>query len=259
MNVMAIKQIGRFLSKNSSTILTGLGVTGVFSTTILGIEATPKALRIIDDERISRIEFKEDEILTTQDIVKLTWKCYIPTLLMAVTTVGCIIGANSVGLRRNAALASMFSLTEATLKEYQEKIIEVVGEKKAQKITDEVYGEKMRKKPVDGCEVINTGKGDMLCFEVTSGRYFKSDIEVIRRIQNELNESLLTDDFIPLNDLYEQLGLPYTSIGDDMGWDVEDGLIKVKFSSQLTENHIPCLVIDSDPKFNFRENSIMKY
>ncbi len=42
---------GETLSKNSPTILTGLGVAGVLSTTILAIKATPKALKLLELEQ----------------------------------------------------------------------------------------------------------------------------------------------------------------------------------------------------------------
>ena len=260
MGLTALQKLAKLVSKNSTTIMTVIGVTGVISTTGMAIRATPKALRLIEKEVNERYPtynyavLYSPFLLGTCDTIKVVWRCYLPSILIGMVTAGCIISANSINLKRNAALASMYTLTETTLKQYQAKVIETIGEGKAQKIKDEVYSEKIKNNPINNNEVTITGKGDMLCYEVTSGRYFKSDIEHVRKVQNELNETLLNSDFVVLNDLYYSLGLPETSIGNEMGWDIERGLIKITFSSQLNEHGVPCLVIDSSPEYNYRNS-----
>lgn len=250
-----IKVIGRFLVKNSPTIMATLGGAGAVSTAILGIKATPKALLLIEEEvrrKYSGYNYRvltSKPLLSKKEVIKITWHCYIPTMIMGGVTLACIFYGNSLNLKRNAALASMYTLAETTLKEYQNKVVEVVGEKKAKKIEDEVYEEEIKKHPVDISEITITGRGDTLCYERTSGRYFKSDIENIRRVRNNLNELLLSDGFVKLNELYYELGLPETSIGEYWGWDISKGQIDIKFSSQLTQHGTPCLVIDSEPTY----------
>jgi hypothetical protein len=245
------------LARNSPTILTGVSVAGLFTTVGLAIGATPKALAILeepDNYHRKGYDKYDAKLVDKLKIIKLTWRCYVPTALMGGFTIACIIGANSINVRRNAALASIYSLTEAALKEYQTKVIEIIGEAKAKKIKDNIDEDTIRKNPVNDREVIITGRGDMLCYETISGRYFKGDIENIRRVQNEINKDLLNDMFISMNDVYEQLGLSYTKIGDDLGWDVNNGLIEFRFSSQLSEDGVPCLVIDyqDKPRYNYR-------
>jgi len=269
-----VLKLGRTLARNSPTVLTGLSVAGLMATAAMAVGATPKALSIIDDEVYNRFtdsgthktyaEYLHTEgydistrirQLSKKELIMLTWQCYIPAALMGGVTIACIVGANSINLRRNAALASVYSLTEAALKEYQAKIVETIGGNKAQKINDEIYKDKLAKNPVGDREVIITGKGDTLCYDVISGRYFKSDIEKIRKIQNELNRELLSEMFITLNEVYYALGLSDTKLGGGMGWDVNEGLIEFRFSSQLTEDGTPCLVIDyhMEPRYNYRD------
>ena len=139
-------------------------------------------------------------------------------------------------------MASLYSVTEKTLKEYQTKVKDTIGEKKEQKIRDDVATDKLLKHPVDG-DVILTGKGDTLCYDAWTGRYFKSDIEAIRKVENIVNHNLLVDDFISLNDVYYELGLDEVKMSNEVGWRVEDGIVFFEFSSQLTEG-VPCLVMD---------------
>lgn len=242
-----VKKVSHTVSKNSPAILTGLAIAGVVSTTVLAVRATPKALQLIEVERQNQEADDESGCipeLSKVDIVKTTWKCYIPAALMGGATIACVIGANTISTRRNAALAGVYTLTEAALKEYQAKVVETIGETKNEKIKDEIAKERIQANPVGANEVIITGNGEMLCYDVLSGRYFKNDIENIRKLQNELNRDLLNQMFISLNDVYYALGLANTKMGNELGWSVEDGLIDFDFRSQLTEDGVPCLVID---------------
>lgn len=251
-----LKKVTDLLSKNSPTILTSLSVAGLVTTTILAVRATPKALQIIDEECHSNSSKDYSaEPMSRRDIVKLTWKCYVPSAAMGLATIACIIGANSINLKRNAAIASAYSLAETTFKEYQHKVIETIGENKANKIHDEVANDAIQKNPGDNNIIKVTGKGDMLCYEMLSGRYFMSDVEEIRRVQNDLNQDLINDMYISLNDVYYALGLDNTKIGDVLGWSINDGQMHFRFSSQLNKYNQPCLVVDfeTDPVTDFQD------
>lgn len=258
MNINVVKDSARQLSntiaKKSPTILTSLGVGGLITTVIFAVKATPKALDIIDG-----LVFEAnscDEEVEKMDIIKATWKCYIPTIVMGGITVGCIIGSNNINMRRNAALASLYSISETTLKEYQAKVVEQIGVNKAEKIKDEIAKDRLEKDPITDHQVIFTGKGDTLCYEVLSGRYFKSDIDKIKKAENKLVKDLLLDNFISLNDVYDELGLDSTKMGDDIGWRVDIGMLAFDFRSQLSTDGTPCLVIDyvTEPTYEYLES-----
>lgn len=124
MNVQSMtKNLTTQISKNSPTILTGLSVAGLISTTILAVRATPKAMELIQEERYQKAGTTLPlPDLTKKEIIQATYKCYIPAAVMGTVTIACIIGANNINLRRNAALASLYSISEKTMKEYQTKL-----------------------------------------------------------------------------------------------------------------------------------------
>lgn len=252
---MNVKDLARsaigIVQKNSPYILTGLGVAGVVSTAVMTGHATIKAVRVVDEANSIRSEMDQASL---KEKFLLTWKLYLPPVIMGATSIACIIGAQSVSTKRNAALAGLYSLTETTLKEYQDKVVEQIGANKEQKIREEVAQEKLDKNPVTKSEVIITGKGDQLCYDVLSGRYFKSDIETLRRIQNDFNHELIGSMWVPLNDLYYVMGLPQIKIGDDIGWTV-DQLIEFKFESKLADDGTPCLVLDYNAEPRYRCDS----
>lgn len=266
---MTIKTLMRgakqFLTKNGPEISIGLGVVGLVTTTVLAVKATPRALTLIEQEkcRINNALFAEAteehvpkrvEKLKPMDAVKVTWKCYAPAAILGTVSVACIVGASSVNARRNAALATAYKLSESALKEYQSKVVETVGEKKEQAIRDAVAKDIVQKEPVQNKEVILTGKGETLCYDVVSGRYFKSDIDKLKKSENNLNRRMRDEMYISLNDFYYEIGLDCVKMGDDLGWNIDEGYIDLRFSSQLATDGTPCLVIDYSygPKYDFR-------
>ena len=235
----AVDAVGKTMRSNSPTILTGLGVAGLVTTVVLAVKATPKAMKLIEEY---------DEYLgykTTSDpmtTIKVAWKPYIPAMVMGTATIACIIGSNSINLRRNAALAGAYSLTETVLKEYQSKVVETIGEKKEQAIKDEIAKDTIKANPVVGKDVINTGFGDTLCFDTLSGRYFYSNMEALRRAQNDINHDLINDVWVSLNEAYAKMGLKGIDLGEETGWNV-DKMLEFEFSSHLSETGVPCLVL----------------
>ncbi len=256
------------IKKHSPEILTGIGITGMVTATILAVKATPKALILIEKELSKQNQILRDEAeengceeckqvskLSVIEMMKTTWICYIPAGVTGILSVGCLIGANSVHIRRRAALVAAYSLSESALKEYQEKVVETIGEKKEQTVRDAVAKDKMQQNPVTAHDIIITESGNTLCYDVISGRYFKSDIEKIKKAENELNRLMRDDMYISLNDFYFEIGLRDIKLGDDLGWNIQDGYIDLNFSSQLASDGTPCLVIDYNygPKYDYRQ------
>lgn len=233
--------------KHSPEILTGIGIAGMITTTVMAVKATPKALSLIEEN--------EKDDLEPIDVVKVTWKCYIPAAITGGLSIACLVGASSVNLRRNAALATAYTLSESTLRDYQKKVVETIGEKKEQSVRDAVAKEKIEQTPVHTKEVILTGRGESLCYDSVSGRYFKSDMETIKKAENELDARLRNEMYVSLNEFYYEIGLePLRVIGEDLGWNIDSGYLDLNFSSQIASDGTPCLVLDYGvaPRYDFR-------
>ena len=203
-----LKSLQKTMRKHSPAILTGIGIAGMAAAAVMAVRATPKALRMVDDR-----EIEDEKRLTTSEIVKTTWKCYIPAAVTGVCSAACIIGASSISARRNAALVTAYTISETALKEYKDKAVEVVGPKKEQAIRDAVAKEQLEQAGVPERKFIPTGRGETPCFD-------------------------------PLNEFMQEIGLEPcdSSIGETMGWDIDKGYIDLDFSSQLVDG-VPYLVI----------------
>lgn len=235
----------KLVADNAPTILSALAVAGVVSTTVFAVRATPEALRRIDDaSRSYGDDYVEYVKLAKLDVVKVAWKPYIPALIMGCGTMACIVGANSIGTRRSAALLSAVTLGDTAFKEYRAKVVETLGEAKEQHVRDEVMQERVNKNPVDN-EVILVGSGEVLCYDALSDRYFRSDHETIRRAQNDINSQILQEDYASLNEFYSKIGLRGTTLGEELGWRPE-GLLEVRFTTTMSEDNRPCLAINYD-------------
>lgn len=260
------KSAGNLIKKRSPEILTFIGVTGLLSTVVLAVKATPKALELIEEERHSRNRQLRDEAiekglenceiidkLPTVDVVKTAWKCYIPAAVTGTMSIVCIAGASTVNARRNAALAAAYTITETTLKEYRNKVVETIGEKKEKVVRDAIAKDRIENDPVEKKEIYITKNGETLCYDTLSGRYFKSDIDQLNKAVNEVNRRLVSDSYVSLNEFYYEIGLDGNKVGNVIGWRVDRGLIELDFSAQLSKDGTPCLVMDylRAPEYNF--------
>lgn len=235
-----IKSAERVLTKYSPGILTGIGIAGMIGATFMAVKATPKALYLIETKK----EETEVEELTPVETVKTCWRCYIPATLTTVLSAVCLIGASTVSAKRNAALATAYSISEAALREYQEKVVEVIGEKKEKAVRDAVAKDQIERDPVTKSEVvIIDSNSNTLCYEPLSGRYFKSTIDKIKKAEIKLDRQMIQEMYVSLNDFYWEIGLDGTDLGDKMGWNLSKGYMDLSFSSQLADDGTPCAVI----------------
>ena len=239
-----------FVTKRTPEILTGIGIAGMVTTVVIAVKATPKAIALIEDEKHAQKVNK----LSAKDTVKTAWKCYIPATITGVTSVACLIGATSVNSRRMAALTAAYQLSETAISEYQEKVKTLVGEKKERTVREKIVEDHLEKNPVSKTEVIVSDKGETLCFDPLTDRYFKSDLELIRKAENTLNRQMLhgVGSCISLNEFFDEIGLNRTELGDDLGWNT-DHLINLHITTHLSDDGKPCIAVGhyNAPRYNF--------
>lgn len=235
---------GKLAADNSPAILTAVGVTGALTTAYLTGKASFKASNVIFQVRLDKTERWNDEPyeMDIKEAMKLVWKLYIPAGITAALTISAIIGANRIGTRRAAALAAVYAISERAFEEYKEKVIEKIGGTKEQQVRDSIAQDQISRNPVGSQEIIVAGAGTVLCYEAYTGRYFLSDMETLRKAQNDVNAQVLNDSYASLTDFYDLVGLPHTDNSDEVGWN-SDKLMELKFSAVLTEDGRPCMSI----------------
>ena len=251
------KSVKLAVVKRSPEILTGVGIAGMITTTILAVKATTKAIELIEVEKRrqnkkiveeakknGQTSCKQVTKLEPVEIIKVCWRVYIPTVITGVSSIACLVGASSVNARQNAALATAYNLSRTALTEYREKVVETLGKDQDESIRKSIDNDHIERKPVTKSEVIVTDNGDTLCYDSISGRYFKSSIDQIKKAENSINRTVITEMYVALNEFYDELDLDHTKLGNDLGWNIDDGLIEIDFSSQIADNGKPCVVVN---------------
>lgn len=288
--------------KNLPTILTVAGCVGVGATVFFAVKVTPEAKRRVDNlkrekendiakecekqymahhegvtdeaeifvgtqnlmEAIPEKEFRP----AVKDVVKEVAVLYLPSVLMGGASIAAFIAANSISVKRLTATSAALTATEEAFRTYKNKVIEQIGEKKAAEVVQKIVQEKVDKNPPAtednpaGANVIITGDGETLFLDELTHRYFRSDIEKIKRIINSLNARLIREDYISLNDYYDEIGLDRCNLGEELGWSIMgEGQIDVTFTSVTAykdsdkEIPIPCLAVGFhvEPRYHYGE------
>lgn len=234
------------LNENSSTILSGLGVGGTIATAVLTGRASFKAADLIAEQKALVDNLIEEDVppveLSKTEKTKLVWHLYLPPVASGVLTIGCIFAANRISSKKIAALTVAAGVSERAFSEYKEKVIEKLGVRQDQKIRDEVAQDRVTATPM-GSQVIVAGTGEVLCFDMLTGRYFKSTMEDIKRAENKVNYELIHYMSCSLSTFYDEIGLQATPYTDSVGWNMNNHM-EVKFSTVLSDDNRPCLAID---------------
>ena len=234
-----LQTISSIANRNAPTILTVVGTAGVFATAVLTGKATLEAA-----DKIRKLENTIDRPLTKVEIIQVSWRYFIPPAMLAIGTSAAIIGMHSIHMKRATALLSAYSITDTAFREYQSKVANVLGEKKEHALREEIAAEQIRKNPPpENRETIVIGSGTVLCLEVSTGRYFWSDMEKIRQAQNTINARIIHDMSASQNEFYSLIGIPQTPVGDQLGWNI-DSMMDIVFGSELDPDGKPCLSVD---------------
>lgn len=236
------------MNDNSTTILSGVAVAGTVTTAYLTGRATFKAAQIIENEKkeLENENGKGDVEITLPAQIWLVWRLYIPPVVTCVTTVTCIIAAHRIGAKKIAALAVSSAISERALQEYKTKVVEKLGPKQDVAIRDEIAQERVLNQPVRSGEVIIAGGGEVLFFDMTTGRYFQSTVEEVKKAVNKVNHDLNNFMYASLSRFYEELDIPPTTYSDSVGWNANEHM-DINFSTVLSSDNRPCIAIDFDP------------
>lgn len=241
---------GKSIERHSPQILLGVGIVGIGTSIVLAVKATPKAMELIEQKK----EEKQVEKLTAVETVKTTWKCYIPTAVTTVCTIMCLVKSNSEHTKRTAALATAYEFSRTALEQYKDKVVKVVGEKKAEEVKKEVAKEKVEEvTKQNGPTIVMMDNNDVCCIDSLSGQMFSSNIDKIKKAENEINYTLLNESYTSLNAFYSLIGAESTRLGSELGWNIDFGKLEISYTTQISENGKPCLVIEYNilPRYEY--------
>lgn len=246
-SVMKLLNAGKqFTKKHAPEIMTAVGIGSMVVAVGSAITSTPKAIA-----NVEQAEKEKGESLTKVEVVKATWKCYIPTAVSFAAGTACLIGANSVSTRRTAAMAAAYKISETALTDLKEAVKESVDEEKVKEIRDKATKKKVDRTVEEHPElppIIGTGK--VLCYDTHTMQFFVSDKLSIKEAALNIKDRLHAFDAASLNDFIDEMidqgaqGLKRNDVyGDSVGWNVSIP-IDITFGHGLTDRGEPYLSVE---------------
>jgi hypothetical protein len=218
-------------------ILTGMAVAGVVTTAVLAAKASPRAWM-----DVQHAESERQEPLTPVEKVTLTYHYFIPAAVAGSLTIGAIVMAQSINSRRQAAFISAYTLVENRFRDYQQKVVDQMGEAKEQAVRDDIAQDYVNANPINNSTLIVNDNDTQAFMDMLSGRHFLSSVEKVRKAENKLNYQLNNDAYASLNDFYEALGIPHIAMGEELGWK-SGRMVDVRLSTAL-DNDRAVITID---------------
>ena len=250
-----------FVKRNASSILTGLGSIGVVTTAIMAVKATPKAIRLIEEA-----EKEKGEELTKWEKVKTAGSSYIPSAIVGIATITCLLASNILNKRTQASLMSAYALLDQSYKEYKNKLIELYGEEQHNEIIDAIAIEKAEDVGVRGsylgtnCDLSleENDSEPKIFYDEHSGRYFEATIEQVINAEYHLNRNYILRGYSYLNEFYEFLGIEETEYGSVLGWAPnDDGMYWIDFNHRKLESEdgkdVYIIEMPFEPTYDFLE------
>lgn len=250
------------IKKYSPEILMAMGIAGVVTSTVLACKGTMGLGELLEDSKNKIDEIKanaknslvnneseilEEEIEDQNEAKELTivyvqtaWgliKLYGPALIVGTASIISILASNGIIKKRNAALATAYTLVDNGFKAYRNRVVERFGDDVDKElkygirkeiieetVIDENGKKKIEHKEINVIDDLNMHKNfsPYAKFFDEGSQAWEKDADAnlcfLRLQQAHANNLLQANHYLFLNDVYDLLGIPRTKAGQIMGW-----------------------------------------
>lgn len=218
--------IGGWIKRNGSTILTCLGAGGFVTTVVLAIKAAPKAHNKIFDAKIDKAQgMKRADLelpkLTVLETVMACGKEYIPTVAVGTASLVCIFGANVLSRRQQASMAAAYTALVSAFEGYRDKVKTICGPD-----TDEMIMRAMEQEKQDAEDDRPPWDEVQTFYLECNGcapKFFERTMEQVLKAEYEANRYFILKGEMSLNEFLQILDLPEVENGDCIGWEAYIG------------------------------------
>ena len=191
-NMESIAKLGKMglaaMNRNLPSILSGAAIAGIVATVWTTYKAAPEVNSALDGAKWDKkYDAGKDPTDGVDDVSLNAWETFKavapyvwkPAACVAFSAT-CVIAANVLNVQRLTMLAGAYKLSEKKLREYEEKAKELLGEKKATELHDEVVKSVTPDISEDENAIIHARKGTQLCYDAFSGACPKRSEQKIR-------------------------------------------------------------------------------
>lgn len=245
MNFNAITRLGHRsvlqVQKYSPQLLTAAGIIGGITATVLASKATLRLEETLDDIQARAEDVKTRDVEVDQKELAYVYargglqvlKLYSPALSAGAVAIVCVVSAQGIMNRRNAALAAAYSVLERGFAEYRQRVEDKLGTEEEFKLRHGIEKVVSSEKTEDG-DILTTvavkGIDHSIYarfFDETNANYHRRadfNLTFLKAQQQYLNDLLQVRGHVFLNDVYDSLGIDRSQAGSVVGWVVsKDG------------------------------------
>ena len=232
------------LRKHSPEILTGVGITGVVTGTVMACVATTKLEKTMDPHRQKLDDIHEnpnpDEAEHRKEVVseyaKTAWdlvKLYAPSVVVESASIGCLLGSHKIMRNRNAALAAAYTTVSKAFDSYKARVAEKLGDETEKQIRYGIREEEVEEEYTDKKGNVKTRKKTVKTMDSKEkspySRFYAcgcdgwskdvgANVITLGSKEDFLNKRLQVRGYLFLNEVYEFLGIPPIREGQYLGW-----------------------------------------
>lgn len=217
--------------KNAPTMLFGVGVLGMVSSTILACRATMQLEQVtLATKRdvhaaADNGDAKRAAMLYTKGVGKVA-KLYAPSILIGVASIGCLTKSHNMLNQRNLALTAAYTAVDRAFGEYRARVVDKYGEEEDRYFrysTEEVelLDEKGKLQTVRRVNTDDMPSMYARFFDQYASGWSREpeyNLVFLRCQQQWANDLLLARGHLFLNEVYDNLGLERTTAGSVVGW-----------------------------------------
>lgn len=194
-------------TKHRSLLLASVAALGTVATGISAGVGTYRFQTKLDQLLVEN----ETNEMSKADMVKVAIPYYIPSITIALGTIGCIFGLHVTNVKAQESLISSYILLEQTYKNYRERVVEVDGERHDAEIIAHLNA------------ISDDIDEERIFYDYFSERFYKSSFINVINAQREVANLFEHRGYVELNEYYEALGIEPTEEGSMYGWSWESG------------------------------------
>lgn len=242
-------QINKIRTKTNyqaPNILFYLGLVGMVGTVATGIQGAYKfgfaatdyenGMRVINEEakagRLTEKQVKEMKRDQYKETAIEATKCFAPTLVLGIATIGCLTKSHNMLNNRIAGLSAAYTTLQTQFGEYRNRVRAEVGEDKEDELYFDRKKQNVKVSDAEGnvsdleVEVQDAGGYKYLFDEVNSNNWSSDpgyNRIFLQAQENYANDMLASRGHVFLNDIFDGLGMERTAAGAVVGWIAEEG------------------------------------
>ena len=232
MSIRIVSKIGRFVLRNSSTILVGLGCAGSVAGTILACKKTLSVEPILDEcvEDLSKASENAEENAKNKEITKAyirsvgrMAKYYAPVIAIETLSIASILYGHHILSKRHFALIAAYNSLNTDYRNYRKRVVDKYGKDEDVIFANQDKIETIKEEDPEGYFPEYPHDLDVMTVffgpgNINGTKDPEQNLFYLKKAEEEANALFHDQGYLFINDARALLGLEPTEMGSMIGW-----------------------------------------